>query len=356
MLSTPAIRTIESIGPYQILEDLGPAPLGTAYYAVDSRSDREVILKVIPPSRPGAGQDDTPWEILLKETEALGRIYHPGIPALDEVMEEDGALLVAFAPVEGETLHELLVGGERPDRAQLIDWGIQLLEIVAEAHRAGILHRHINEEEVVVTPDGRLVLCGFGLTQLVFDPVFAMPPEQLVGEPVTERSDLYGVGLLLRRLAFTGALRGVVGGGRDPLLKVLARATFPEPSTRYASAAEMAEALRDAARAARPAPVAVPACPEPDPAERKAEVAVVGERPRPISRPSPAPPDTPGEDGSADRWRTLLLLAATVLLMLLVIATGWLLIGPAGDGTEAEEDATIEARPGDPPGRVAHSG
>lgn len=347
MLSTPVIRTIESIGPYQILEDLGPAPLGTAYYAVDSRSDREVILKVIPPSRPGAGQDDTPWEILRRETEALGRIYHPGIPPLDEVVEEDGAILVASAPVEGETLHELLVGGERPDRAQLIDWGLQLLEIVGEAHRAGILHRHINEEEVVVAADGRLVLCGFGLTQLVFDPVFVLPPEQLAGAPVTERSDLYSVGLLLRRLAFSGALHGGAGGGRDPLLKVLARATFPEPSTRYASAAEMAEALRDAGRAVRPAPAA---------RGKNAEVAVVVERPRRILRSTQSPSDAPGEDGSADRWRALLLLAATVLLMLLVIVTGWLLIGPGGDGTEAEDDATVEASPEAPPGSVAHSG
>jgi hypothetical protein len=82
----------------------------------------------------------------------------------------------------------------------------------------------------------------------------------------------------------------------------------------------------------------------------------VVERPRPISRSAPPPADLSREDGSGDRWRALLLLAATVLLMLLVIVTGWLLIGPGGDGTEAEDDATIQASPGGASGRVAHSG
>lgn len=351
MLSTPVIRGIESIGPFQILESLGPAPFGSAYFAVDSRTDREAILKVIPPSRPGMGQEETPWEILLQETQRLCRIYHPGIPQLYEIAEEEGALLVAFAPVEGTTLHEWLLGGERPDRAQLVEWGCQLLEIAGEAHRMGILHRHINEEEVVVGPDGRLILCGFGLTQLVFDPIFAMAPEQLVGEPCTARSDLYAVGLLLRRLAFTGALRGSVrgvGGGRDPLLKVLARATFPEPATRYASAAEMAEALRDVGRAGLTAAVSVSPRPVPVAADKTAakteeEVAVV-ERPRSIGRSGPSPAESATEDGAGDRWRTLLFLAATVLLMLLVIITGWLLIGPGG-AAEPEDDATLQAGP-----------
>jgi serine/threonine protein kinase len=342
MLSTPVIRGIESIGPYQILENLGPAPFGSAYFALDSRTDREAILKVIPPSRPGMGQEETPWEILLQETQKLCRIYHPGIPQLYEIGEEEGALLVAFAPVEGMTLHEWLLSGERPDRAQLVDWGGQLLDVVGEAHRAGILHRHINEEEVVVGSDGRLILCGFGLTQLVFDPIFAMAPEQLVDEPCTVRSDLYAVGLLLRRLAFTGALRGGVGGGRDPLLKVLARATFPEPATRYASAAEMADALREAGRAG------LPAAPRPVPVAREEdEDETVVERPRSIGRPVPPPIEIAAaatEDGAGDRWRTLLLLAATVLLMLLVIITGWLLIGPGG-AAEPEDDATLQTGP-----------
>ena len=82
MHSTPVPAGSQDIGPYDVLEDLGPAPFGMAYLALDTRSDRTAILKVIPPSRPGLCQEITPWEILLEETAALTRIYHRGLPAL----------------------------------------------------------------------------------------------------------------------------------------------------------------------------------------------------------------------------------------------------------------------------------
>jgi eukaryotic-like serine/threonine-protein kinase len=326
MLSTPVIRGVEDIGPYQILEDLGPAPLGTLYLAVDARSDRKAMLKVIPPSRPGALQEATPWEILLAETQSLFRIYHRGIPTLFELADLEGSLLVAFAPVEGATLKELLARGERPDRAQLIDWGCQLLALLAEAHAEGIVHRHVSEDQIVVAPEGHLVLTGFGLTQLFFEPLTPFPPEHLLSEPFTSQTDLYAVGLLLRRLAFASGLKGVGGSGatgRDPLLKVLARATFPDPATRFQDAAEMAEALRQVGRLASPG-VSTP------PASHNAAIRVV-RGPVPVPAPVailPAPPHEHSED--EDRRFALLLVAAALLLMLTVIATGWLLIGRSG--------------------------
>ncbi|HWN45561.1 MAG TPA: hypothetical protein VNW71_25275, partial [Thermoanaerobaculia bacterium] len=175
------------------------------------------------------------------------------------------------------------------------------------------------------------LLTGFGLTQLVFDPLTALAPEQLAGEPLAPQSDLYAVGSLLRRLTFASRLKssgGVVGSnGRDPLLKVLARATFPDPAARYKSAAEMAEALRHAGRArgvsALPALglKAVPAAVTPFPSAQ-----------RPSSEES--------EDG--DRRWALLLLAVTLLLMLSVIATGWFLIG--GDTLPETQGAAKTSR------------
>jgi hypothetical protein len=70
---------VDEIGLYQILEDLGPAPFGMAYLALDSRTDQRILLKMIPPSRPGLQQEETPWDVLLKETRALLRIPSPGI-------------------------------------------------------------------------------------------------------------------------------------------------------------------------------------------------------------------------------------------------------------------------------------
>jgi eukaryotic-like serine/threonine-protein kinase len=324
MLSTPVIRGLREIGPYRILEDLGPAPFGTAYLAADTRSDRTVILKVIPPSRPSSWQEAASWEILLAETEALGRIYHRGLPVLLEVADHDGSLLVAFAVAEGRTLHELLTQGERPDRATLIEWGCQLLDVLAEAHAAGILHRHIAEDEIILAPEGHLVLTGFGLTQLVFDPLLTMPPEQLAGELYTAQGDLYAVGSLLRRLTFAGSLRGNGGlGARDPLFRVLARATCHDPAARYASAAEMAEALREAARTEGGSGVRPRL--QPVPCEGRVEI-FPG-----TFRPSAAPAQhRSSAGGEEDARRALLLLAATLLLIVFVLATGWFLLGGKG--------------------------
>jgi hypothetical protein len=327
MLSTPVIRGLQEIGPYQILDDLGPAPFGTAYLAVDTRSDRVVMLKAIPPSRPGSWQEAASWEILLAETQALARIYHPGIPSFFEVAEHEGVLLVSFAQTEGRSLHELLVEGERPDRALLVDWGCQLLEILEEAHAEGVLHRHLGEEEVIIGPGGALSLTGFGLTQLTFEAPPACAPESLDGEPCTVQSDLYAVGLLLRRLAFAGALKSGAfgkGGSRDPILKVLARATCPDPGSRYGSAREMAEALREAGRAGnRRAGL------------RRERRASDGVREAPVRLVAPvrlpaAPSRQSRHDEEGDLWRALLLLVVALLLMAFLIATGWFMIDRDG--------------------------
>ena len=324
MLSTQVLRGVDEVGPYQILQDLGTAPFGTVYLAIDSRSDRPAILKVIPPSRPGFEQEESPWEILLQETRALFRIYHRGIPALYEIAEHEGALLVAFEPVDGITLHDLLARGERLERARLIDWGCQLLDILDEAHAQAILHRHIGDGQIVVAPDGHLILTGFGLTSIFFDPLTTFPPKHALDEPCSVSTDLYAVGLLLRRLAFaSGKSRGSTR--RDPLLKVLARATWPDPAARYQDAAEMSEALRQAARAneatqssgvLREAAAA--------PAARE----LVGpQRPSVAALPVRSGARTSEESGNEERRFALLLVATALLLMLSVIAAGWLLVG-----------------------------
>src|SRR5215217_851608 len=116
--------------------------------------------------------------------------------------QEIGPCQVLDTRAEGRTLRELLAQGEQPDRATLVDWGGQLLEILAAAHAQGILHRHLTENEVIVTAEGRLALAGFGLTRLLLDSPAAPVPEHLAGELETAQSDLYAVGSLLRRLAF----------------------------------------------------------------------------------------------------------------------------------------------------------
>jgi len=253
----------------------------------------------------------------------------------------------------GRSLRELLAQGERPDRATLIDWGCQLLEILAQAHARGVLHRHLTEDEVIVTSEGRLILTGLGSKRFTFTPRVPPPPELLAGRPYTARSDLFAVGSLLRRLAFAGALRGGGIGRRDPLLKVLARATFKDPAGRYESAAEMAEALRESGRWN-----AAAACPRRvSPAQSGARVTPFPGTPlRLLAPPSEAAAARPSQNPQdADLWRLLLLLVISLLLMTFVLTSGWLLAGPGGSSWSGEPGHRIQA-PKEKPGWIAPPG
>ncbi len=202
----------------------------------------------------------------------------------------------------------MLARGERPDRTTLIDWGTQLLEILAEAHAAGVLYRHLTEDEVFLTPEGRLLLADRG-------------SRALPGEPYTVQSDLYAAGCLLRRLAFASLRGGRGPGARDPLVKVLARASFPGPGARYESAAEMATALREAGRAeVRTGPTG-PRRLDPRPGDG-ARVAKFPNAPaRRPSRPEPPPADA---DGAL--WHALVLLVVSLLLVAFLLVTGAVMI------------------------------
>ncbi len=223
------------------------------------------------------------------------------------------------------SLRELLARGERPDRATLVDWGCQILAILSQAHARGLLHRHITEDQVIVTPESRVVLNGFGLKRRLCDPRVPPPPEHLAGGPYTVRSDLYAVGALLRRLAFAGALHGGRGGlrSRDPLLKVLARATFADPACRYENAMEMADALREAGR------TEVASRFRPRAAGAPAAAGRVTPFPGAALRLVPASSGAPGlhERANAELWKLVFLAAVLLLLATFVLATGWFLLG-----------------------------
>jgi hypothetical protein len=183
---------------------------------------------------------------------------------------------------EGRSLRDLLEAGERPDRARLVEWGRQLLERLGQAHARGLACRRLDEDTVFVAPDGRLGITGF------------VP---MTGEIYTAWNDLHAVGGLLRRLAFAGALRS------DPLFKVLARATCADPVTRYGSAAEMSEALRETEKARAGARGRCSA----------SGLARVAEFPGPAARRGARPAavePAPAADDDDTLWRALLLMVA----------------------------------------------
>lgn len=204
----------------------------------------------------------------------------------------------------------MLAQGERPDRATLIDWGTQLLEILAEAHAEGLLYRYLTEDQVFLAAEGRLFLAGCG------------SPGPLPGEPYTAQNDLYAAGCLLRRLAFASLRGGRGPGARDPLVKVLARATFPGPGAGYGSAAEMAAALREAGQAeVRTSPRRLDR--QPGAGGRVARFP--GTSPRRPFR--PAAPEEPSQQGSEGAlWHALALLVISLMLMTFLLVTGAVIV------------------------------
>lgn len=202
----------------------------------------------------------------------------------------------------------MLAEGERPDRETLIDWGTQLLEILAEAHAEGVLYRYLTEDEVFLTQEGRLFVAGWG------------SPGPLPGEPYTAQNDLYAAGCLLRRLAFASLRGGRGPGSRDPLVKVLARATFPGLGARYESAAEMAAALREAGQAelrSRPRRLG----PQSGAGARVAKFPGTSAR-----KPSHSEATPPAAEPDGALWHALVLLVISLLLMTFLLATGAVMI------------------------------
>ncbi len=329
-MTLPAPRGLEAVGAYHLLEDLGAAPWGTVYQALDTRCDLTVLLKLVPPSLCGSELDGTSWDAALAATEALGRIYHRHLPAVAEIAEDgEGGLLIAFAPA-GHTLRDLLEAGggmagttagmaggpaRRWSAERIADWGERLADALAEAHAHGLAHGHIREDEVILDPEGEPVLAGFGLTRLAFEPAAPSPAAAVspLGPPGAG-DDVAALAALLQRLGRTARL-----GDDEPVMRALARFAAPGAGP----AADLAEALRRAADLSRPSSTPAGAVPVDLPAAA-ADARVRG-----------------------DRRNVLLLLAAALLLVLLALAAGWLLVRhdppapPAAAGHRSESPASV---------------
>jgi serine/threonine protein kinase/tetratricopeptide (TPR) repeat protein len=204
-----------TLGHYRILESLGSGGMGVVYRARDERLLRDVALKLLPPD---TVLDETARGRLRREALTLSRINHPGIGAVYDLGADGGVDYVVMELVPGETLDERLGGGPLPE-AEVVAIGIQAAEGLAAAHREGVIHRDVKPANLKVTPDGRTKILDFGVAFLS-DPLRERPetatrsdadvvagtlaymaPEQLLGEPVDARTDVYGLGVTLYELA-----------------------------------------------------------------------------------------------------------------------------------------------------------
>ena len=204
------------LGPYEVISPLGAGGMGEVYRARDTRLGRDVAVKVLPAS---FSSDRDRLHRFEQEACAAGALNHPNILSIHDIGNHDGSPYVVSELLEGETLRKRLNGTTLPQR-RAVDYALQLAQGLAAAHEKGIVHRDLKPENIFITKDGRVKILDFGLAKLIeangnehqseiptrradTDPgivlgtVGYMSPEQVRGQPVDHRSDIFAFGAIL---------------------------------------------------------------------------------------------------------------------------------------------------------------
>jgi serine/threonine protein kinase len=217
------------LGPYEVFSLLGAGGMGEVYRARDTRLGRDVAVKVLPAS---FSSDPDRLHRFEQEACAAGALNHPNILSIHDIGTHDGAPYVVSELLEGETLRKRLSGTTLPQR-RTIDYALQLAHGLAAAHEKGIVHRDLKPDNIFITKDGRVKILDFGLAKLIqadgherqtdiptrrvdTDPgvvmgtVGYMSPEQVRGQTVDHRSDIFALGAIVYEMlsgqrAFRGA-------------------------------------------------------------------------------------------------------------------------------------------------------
>ncbi len=223
------------VGHYRILEKLGGGGMGVVYKALDTKLDRSVALKFLPPH---LSMDEEAKARFIHEAKAASALDHVNIGYIHEIDEtDDGQLFIAMAFYAGETLKKKITRGPLPiDEA--LAYAVQIAEGLGRAHEAGIIHRDIKPANVMVTEEGLVKIVDFGLAKMAdvsltqtgttLGTVAYMSPEQAQGEAVDQRTDLWSLGVVLYEL-LTGE-RPFRGDYAEAIIYAI-RHDEPEPIT-----------------------------------------------------------------------------------------------------------------------------
>jgi eukaryotic-like serine/threonine-protein kinase len=281
------------LGHYRIVERVAAGGFGVVYRAHDEQLERDVAVKVLPP---GTLNNETSRRNFRKEALALAKLNHSNIEMVYEFGSQDGVDFLAMEYVSGKTLTEKLTEGPVAEK-ELVSLAMQIVEAVEEAHDRGIVHRDLKPANILITPKGQAKVLDFGLAKWLkpgeeltadhkTDSLTAagtlpyMSPEQLNGENVDERTDIYSLGAVFYEMAvnqkvFTRPLASQVidaifNQAPVPLRAVNARISpalddivmkclEKEPGHRYQSAKELlVDFRRMAARSSAVMPVVGP--------------------------------------------------------------------------------------------------
>jgi eukaryotic-like serine/threonine-protein kinase len=265
-----------TISHYAVLEQIGAGGMGVVYRAHDERLDRDVALKVLSPELSG---DLEFLARFRREARTLSKLNHPNVATVHDFDTESGTSFIVMELVQGKSLIETIRKGPVPEN-ELVRLAVQLLDGLRAAHAEGIIHRDLKPGNLRETLDGRLKILDFGLARTlqtdmdvtqsiasitgVVGTLPYMAPEQLRGEYIDARTDIYSAGVVLYELV-TGSrpfpenfgprltdsiLHRIPISAREinpqvslELDSVIRTALEKEPNRRYGSAREMLDAV-----------------------------------------------------------------------------------------------------------------
>ncbi|MBI4161377.1 MAG: protein kinase [Acidobacteria bacterium] len=237
----------KTLSHFRVVEKIGEGGMGVIYRAVDERLHRDVALKVLPPHRV---EDPERRAWFLREARAAAAVAHPNLATVYEVDEKDGQIFIAMELVDGENLGEILARPDPPSLPDLLDVALQVADGLAEAHSRRIVHLDLKPENVMVGRHGRVKVLDFGLARLlgaaprpggtpddvptlsldradakrVAGTAYYMSPEQALGRPLDERSDVFSFGAMVYEM-----VAGVKPFRGENLTATLAKILEAEP-------------------------------------------------------------------------------------------------------------------------------
>lgn len=192
-------------GEFQLVREIGRGGMGVVYHAIDERLARAVAIKTLPPH---LAADPAVRARFLREARTAGALSHPNIVPIYQAAERDGVVYFVMALVEGESLAEQIARLGPLDTASLLPVVRQLASALDYAHEEGVVHRDVKAENVLLDRHGRALVTDFGIARVteaqpltatgtVLGSVHYMSPEQVSGETLDGRSDLYAIGVLM---------------------------------------------------------------------------------------------------------------------------------------------------------------